>query len=60
MVVRVRAVREHNNVYGDKVRKAQGDEYDLPDNLVETLTNAGLVEKVKGKADKPKADKPAS
>ena len=58
-MVRVRAVREHNNVYGDKVRKAKGDEYDLPENLVETLINAGLVEEVKGKAEKPKADKPA-
>lgn len=45
-MARVRTVREHQNLYGDKPAKAVGDEYELPDNLVSGLVGAGLVEDV--------------
>jgi hypothetical protein len=42
----VRVVREHTNMYGDKPKKAEGDTYELPDNMAKTLSDAGLVEKM--------------
>ena len=60
-VARVRTVREHQNLYGDKPAKAVGDEYDLPDNLVDSLSGAKLVERVDGEdiAVEAKAKRPA-
>jgi hypothetical protein len=53
--MRVRTVREHENEYGDKHRKAVGDEYDVAeDRDARTLISAGYVERVE---DKPKAGK---
>ena len=57
----VKTVREHQNLYGSKPIKAKGDEYELPDNLAKTLSDAGLVEAVKAKpaqAEGPKTVKP--
>lgn len=60
--MRVKTVREHNNVYGigEKgvdVTKKPGTEYDLPDAQAETLIAAGLVAAVAApKAAAPKAD----
>lgn len=42
-MARVRTVREHQSLYGDKPAKEIGDEYELPDNLVGSLVGAGLV-----------------
>lgn len=58
-MVKVRSVREHTNAYGEKLTKAKGDEYDLPEKLVKTLADAGLVEEAKAaaKGDGDKAGK---
>lgn len=50
-MVKVRSIREHTNFYGDKPRKVEGMEYELPDNMVKTLVEARLVEEVA--ADEP-------
>jgi hypothetical protein len=42
----VKAVREHFNMYGDKPKKADGDTYELAENMVPTLVSAGLVVKM--------------
>lgn len=47
-MIKVRSTREHNNTYGTKPKKTVDTEYDLPDNMVDTLVAAGLVEVVKG------------
>jgi hypothetical protein len=52
-MARVRTVREHQNLYGDKPGKEVGDEYELPDNLAESLTAAGLVEPVGEEPEAP-------
>lgn len=55
-MVKVKALRPHDNSYGDKVHKAKDAEYELPDNMVGTLTDAGLVAVVEEKAAKTKAE----
>lgn len=53
-MVMVRSIRVHTNAYGDSPRKPVGTEYDLPENLVPTLSDVGLVEEVKAKEAKAK------
>jgi hypothetical protein len=57
-MVMVRSLREHSNAYGDSAKKAEGKEYDLPENLVRTLVSVGLVEKIgKDEAEEAPAKK---
>jgi len=59
-MARVRTVRGHQNLYGDKPNKAAGDEYDLPDNLVGSLVGAGLIEAADASAEASVVPPPAS
>lgn len=52
-MARVRAVREHQNLYGEKPPKVVGDEYDVPDSQADALVAAKLVEIVGGEVDLP-------
>lgn len=49
-MIKVKAVREHQNLYGDKPKKTVGTEYEAPDNMVPVLVSAGLVEEVSAEA----------
>lgn len=59
MAKRVKALREHNNSYGDKVRKTTGAEYDMPEGgMLDHLVDRGLVALVEAPAaDAGKAGK---
>jgi hypothetical protein len=41
--MRVRTLTPHNNKYGEKYRKAEGDEYDAPDGAAQSLAAQGFV-----------------
>lgn len=56
-MARVRVVRDHQNLYGEKPAKAVGDEYEVPDNLVPILASAGLAEEVVDEPEPKKAKK---
>lgn len=42
----VKTLFPHNNNFGAAFTKAEGDEYDLPDDVAATLVEVGLVEAV--------------
>lgn len=42
--MKVRAIVDHKNIYGDKYDKEVGDIYELPDALGTTLIGSGIVE----------------
>jgi len=50
--MKVKALKPHNNGYGDKFEKAKGDEYEMPDDHAKPLIAAKLVAEVKPAADK--------
>lgn len=49
--VKVRALRAHNNTYGEQITKAKGDTYDLPEAQADALRQVGFVELVKADAE---------
>ena len=46
--MKVRTLKEHGNRAGARYRKAEGDEYDLPEERAKALTAIGLVEIAEG------------
>lgn len=61
--MKVKALKPHNNGYGDKFEKAKGDEYEIPDDHAGPLIAAGLVEDVNARPPRParrRAAKPAA
>lgn len=42
--MKVKTLKPHNNGYGDKFEKAEGDEYELPAQHAAPLIDAGLIE----------------
>lgn len=44
--VTLKAIRKHENEFGDKFAKAVGDEYDAPENAAQSLIANELCEKV--------------
>lgn len=44
--MKVKAVREHQNRYGEDFEKKVGAEYNLPDSEAKRLIRRGLVEKI--------------
>lgn len=57
--MKVKALKAHNNGYGDKFEKAVGDVYDVTDEMATTLAGHGFVEEVKDEASGGDADRRA-
>lgn len=45
--MKVKALKPHNNGYGEKFTKAKGDTYEVPDGSAKMLIDKGFVEEVK-------------
>jgi hypothetical protein len=54
---KVRTIRDHQNPYGDKFKKSEGDEYEAPTRAVRQLVADGLVERTSGDDDESEGDR---
>jgi hypothetical protein len=56
-MIKVRALREHGNRFGEKYRKAEGDEYDVPESDAVSLAAQGLVASIDDETQPAEAPK---